>query len=264
MKVIKVLLLFLLFSAADLFAQAQSKTVVLDYYFNNETKKDATGQLVPYHYRWEDTANSGFSVWGSVFLRFGVKTEALAVAPTASNLKKADIYIIVDPDTREETEHPNFIEPQHVKTIAGWVKSGGVLVLMGNDVGNAEFDHFNELARKFGIEFNKDSRNRVQGNNYVTGRIVVTPPHPIFKTARNLFLKEISTVRIVSPAHAILEDNGDVIMAVSKLGKGTVFAVGDPWLYNEYVDGRKLPAEFDNFKAAEDLTQWLVQQSRTK
>src|SRR6266550_2915634 len=55
MKVIKVLLLFLLFSAADLFAQAQGRTVVLDYYFNNETKKDATRRLVPYHYRWEDT-----------------------------------------------------------------------------------------------------------------------------------------------------------------------------------------------------------------
>src|SRR5436190_24039602 len=108
MKVIKVLLLFLLFSAADLFAQAQSKTVVLDYYFNNETKKDASGQLVPYHYKWDEMANSGFSVWGSVFLRFGVRTEALRVAPTEANLKKADIYIIVDPDTSEETEHPNF------------------------------------------------------------------------------------------------------------------------------------------------------------
>ena len=79
-----------------------------------------------------------------------------------------------------------------------------------------------------------------------------------------LFLKEISTLRIVAPARALLEDNGDVIMAAAKLGKGTVFAVGDPWLYNEYVDGRKLPAEFDNFKAAEDLTQWLIQQSGRK
>ncbi len=49
-------------------------------------------------------------------------------------------------------------------------------------------------------------------------------------------------------------------MAVSKFGRGTVFVVGDPWLYNEYVDGRKLPAEFDNYKAANDLAQWLLQQ----
>jgi unsaturated rhamnogalacturonyl hydrolase len=36
--------------------------------------------------------------------------------------------------------------------------------------------------------------------------------------------------------------------------------VGDPWLYNEYVDGRKLPAQLENYKAAEDLVRWVVQQ----
>jgi unsaturated rhamnogalacturonyl hydrolase len=47
-------------------------------------------------------------------------------------------------------------------------------------------------------------------------------------------------------------------MAVARLGKGSVFAVGDPWLYNEYVDGRKLPPEFENYKAATDLSRWLL------
>jgi unsaturated rhamnogalacturonyl hydrolase len=60
----------------------------------------------------------------------------------------------------------------------------------------------------------------------------------------------------------VFVDAGDTIMAVAKFGKGTVFAVGDPWLYNEYTDGRKLPPEYDNFKAANDLTQWLIQQTR--
>ena len=55
-----------------------------------------------------------------------------------------------------------------------------------------------------------------------------------------------------------------MIMAVAKFGRGTVFAVGDPWLYNEYVDGRKLPPEFDNGKAAKDLARWLIAQSPTK
>ena len=242
----------------------KGKTVALDYYFNNEVRKDSTGQLVPYHYKWEELPNSGFSLWGHVFRSVGVKTEALRDAPTSANLKGASIYIIVDPDTKEESEHPNFIEPQHIEAITGWVKSGGVLVLMGNDVGNAEFDHFNQLAGQFGIQFNKDSRNRVEGNNFVTGKLLVTPPHPIFKTARNLYLKEISTLKVAAPARPVLVDNGDVIMAVAKLGKGTVFAVGDPWLYNEYTDGRKLPADFDNYKAANDLTRWLIQQARMK
>lgn len=50
-------------------------------------------------------------------------------------------------------------------------------------------------------------------------------------------------------------------MAVAKLGRGTVFAVGDPWLYNEYTDGRKLPPEFQNYQAMQDLTKWLIQQA---
>jgi unsaturated rhamnogalacturonyl hydrolase len=42
--------------------------------------------------------------------------------------------------------------------------------------------------------------------------------------------------------------------------KGTVFAVGDPWLYNEYSDGRKLPKEYQNLDAAKDLVGWLNKQ----
>jgi len=240
----------------------QGKTVMLDSYFNNEMKKDANGQMVSWHYKWDELPNSGFSLWGNVFRSYGAKTETLREAPTATNLKGSSIYIIVDPDTPTETEKPNYVESKDVKAIADWVKGGGVLVLMGNDVGNAEFDHFNQLAGAFGIQFNKDSRNKVPGNDFTMGRLIVTPPHPIFKTARNLYLKEISTLQLKPPARAVFVDNNDNIMAVAKYGKGTVFAVGDPWLYNEYTDGRKLPPEYDNFKAAQDLALWFIQQAK--
>jgi unsaturated rhamnogalacturonyl hydrolase len=245
-------------------ARGLGLTVTLDYYFNSEVKKDAVGRAVPYHYKWEELPNSGFSLWGNIFRNFGVKTEALSEAPTQANLKKTDIYIIVDPDTKEENDNPKFIEEAHIKAISAWVRRGGVLVLMGNDVGNAEFGHFNRLAKQFGIEFKLDSRNRVQGNDFAAGKITVAEGNPIFKTARQLYLKEISTLSIAPPARPIIQDKNDVVMAVTKFGKGTVFAVGDPWLYNEYVDGRKLPPEFDNFKAARDLTLWLIAQSPAK
>jgi len=73
------------------------------------------------------------------------------------------------------------------------------------------------------------------------GLITTPAQHPIFRTARRLYLKEICTLSVVAPARATIVDKGDVIMAISKLGQGTVFAVGDPWFYNEYLDGRKLP-----------------------
>lgn len=242
----------------------KGKTVTLDYYFNNEVKKDATGRIAPYHYKWEEMPNSGFYFWGNVFRNLGVKTEALTEAPTPANLKTTDIYIIVDPDNEKESEKPNFIETQHVKAITDWVKSGGVLVLMGNDLGNAEFDHFNQLATEFGVQFNKDSINRVQGNEFAQGKITIPDGHPVFKTARQLYLKEVSTLSLSTPARPALQHNGAVIFAVAKLGRGTVLAVGDPWLYNEYVDGRKLPAEFDNAKAAKDLSRWLIGQVPSK
>jgi len=243
-------------------ANARGKRVVLDYYFNNEWKKDSAGRPYTWHYKWEEMDNGGFSLFGHVFSNLGARTEALREAPTAQNLKGADVYIIVDPDTPQETEKPNYVEPAHVKAIADWVKSGGVLLLMGNDVGNAEFDHFNTLAKEFGIQFNKDSKNRVQKDNFVEGLIKVPDGNPVFRNARALYLKEISTLALTKPASSILEHNGDHVMAVAKYGRGTVFAVGDPWLYNEYTDGRKLPPEFENYKAMRELAAWLLGQSR--
>jgi unsaturated rhamnogalacturonyl hydrolase len=238
----------------------KGRTVTLDSYFNNETKKDFAGRTVPYHYKWDELPNSGFSLWARVWSGAGMKTATLDVAPTVRNLRTTAIYIIVDPDTKDETADPHFIEAEHIKAIARWVKSGGVLVLLGNDVGNAELEHLSALGSQFGIEFNKDSRNRVPGTEFAKGLVEVERKHPIFQTARRLYLKEISTLSLKPPAVASIKDKNDVIMAVSKFGRGTVFALGDPWLYNEYVDGRKLPREFENFKAARDLSRWLVQQ----
>lgn len=236
------------------------KTVTLDSFFNNEQKQDPSGQLASWHYKWDEMPNSGFFFWGNVFRNLDATTQSLTTGPSPLALKGTDVYIIVDPDTKVETEKPNFIEPQHIKAITDWVKAGGVLVLMGNDAGNAEFDHFNQLAKQFGIQFNQDSKNRVQGTDFAMGSVMVSASNPIFKTAKQLYLKEISTLSLAPPARPVMQHKGDVIMAASRLGKGTVFAIGDPWLYNEYVDGRKLPPQFENFKAAKDLSWWLLQQ----
>ena len=123
----------------------------------------------------------GFYAWGKIFTGSVRETETLSAAPTAANLKDADVYIIVDPDTEKETASPNFVEPQHVKAIADWVKSGGVLVLMGNDGQNAELDKFNTLAQEFGIQFNKDRKFEVINNDYKMGGVEIAPGNEIFK-----------------------------------------------------------------------------------
>jgi unsaturated rhamnogalacturonyl hydrolase len=57
-----------------------------------------------------------------------------------------------------------------------------------------------------------------------------------------------------------LTAEGKNIGAVAKFGKGTVFALGDPWCYNEYIDGKKLTADFTNFQGTEEWVKWLLKQ----
>ncbi len=240
----------------------KGKTVLLDDFFNHETKKDANGQTIAWHYKWDEMSNGGYSLLGRIFESYGANTATLADAPTAANLNNVNVYIIVDPDDAKESPTPNLIEAAHISAIKDYVKNGGVLVLMGNDFGNCEFDHFNNLAREFGIEFNKDSKNHVEGNLFEQGKIIIDANNPIFRANSKVYLKEISTLNLSGNAKAIQMWNNDKVMAVSKYGKGTVFAVGDPWIYNEYTDGRKLPADFQNFQAAQDLSAWALKQAK--
>jgi unsaturated rhamnogalacturonyl hydrolase len=242
--------------------QGLGKTVILDSYFNNEIKKDQSGNDISWHYKWEERANGGFSFLGGIFNNVGFKTKTLYQAPTIVNLKGASIYIIVDPDFEKENPKPNFVSATDITNITQWVKAGGVLVLMGNDAPNAELNHFNELATKFGVFFNGDSKGRVPvATNFETAKVVVPGGNEIFKSATNLFIKEYSSLKLSGDAKSVLQDaDGDHVMAVTKYGKGTVYVIGDPWLYDEYVDGRKLPASYDNFKAATDLVNWLAKQ----
>lgn len=236
------------------------KTVMVDNYFNNEFRIDITGKKESFHYLWDEWDNNGFGLLGESIRNMGAKTETLKDAPTLSNLGKADVYIIVDPDTKKETEKPNFMDPTSITNITNWVKNGGVLLLMANDSTNAELDRFNGLAKVFGIEFKKELKNPVTGNQYEMGMISIPKGNIVFPSGPNTYLKEISTLNLTAPAQSVVDHKGDVAMAISKLGKGTVFAVGDPWLYNEYVDGRKLPNNFQNLTAGKELMEWLLKQ----
>lgn len=242
----------------------KGKTVLLDNYFNHELKQDDFGKEITWHYVWNEMDNGGYSMFGHVFNKYGVRTKTLMSAPTVDNLKGANIYIIVDPDTDKETKFPNYVQQKDVNAIANWVRAGGVLLLLSNDYGNAEFEHFNKLAERFGIHFDENSKNHVEGNRFEQGAIEISADNPIFKTINKVYIKELSTVTVKPPATVVLKNHEDNIIAVAKYGKGTVFAVGDPWFYNEYMDGRKLPMNFENYKAGEDLVKWAIKQSDKK
>ncbi|NIM35288.1 MAG: hypothetical protein GTN67_07820, partial [Hydrotalea flava] len=120
-----------------------------------------------------------------------------------------------------------------------WQYTGRVLAILHNDKGNADFVHMNQLTKCFGIQLNEDNYQKVVGKNFENGAISVPDNHPILPDVQTIFEKEICSIKVKKPAYAALVKKDITIFAVANYGKGTVFVAGDPWLYNEYTDGRK-------------------------
>jgi unsaturated rhamnogalacturonyl hydrolase len=240
----------------------KGKQILLDAFYNNEWRKELYGFNARRHYTWDDTEHGGISLLGSVWQAYGARLATLETAPTSANLKGSAVYMIIDPDGWKDNKAPNYVTDKDAGTIADWVKAGGVLLLMANDSANCDLPHFNKLANKFGINFSDKSVNMVKGNEFEMGAVFNNETNPVFKRTKKMYLKEVSAIEVKSPATALLKKDGDIIFATAKYGKGSVFAVGDPWLYNEYTDGRKISAEFQNFSAANELVQWLLKQAK--
>lgn len=235
--------------------QACAQPVVgLDNWFNHETDAK-TGK--PFHYLWTDTENSGYSRWGEIFTSRGAKLTTIG-KPTSSVLNKINIYIIADPDTTTETPYPNYIATGDIKAIKLWVKNGGVLVVLANDAPNCEFTNLNKLMAEFGMKFNHVTLHPVPGTDFEKGASRDLPSHPLFTGVSKIYIKEVSDINLSGTAKPVLTENGKVLIAENKFGKGYVFAIGDPWIYNEYIDHDRLPESFDNRKAAENLTDLLL------
>lgn len=241
-------------------ATGKGKRVLMDNYFNREMHEDAFGKKVVFHYKWWERDNGGFGFVRHIFNKYGVQPGNLNEAPTAANLKNTDIFFLIDPDWPKENKTPNYIEESHITALYNYVKNGGVLVLMANDSNNVEFKNYNRLAERFGIHWNENMRHDVIDNQFEQGALPIAAGHPVFKSVNKVFIKQLCTMNLSAPAKPLYTEQGEVLMAMAKVGKGTVFAVGDPWFYNEYVDGRKIPADYENYRAATDLVQWLLAQ----
>jgi unsaturated rhamnogalacturonyl hydrolase len=198
--------------------------VALDGYHNHESK-------MPGHYQWSDTTDGGFSRLADGFRQHDVELRTLKAPIDLKSLDGVRLLIIVDPDTPDETTNPKYIEDAEIDALESWVKSGGRLVLLGNDKGHAEFTHFNKLAGRFGIQFVEETYPKMTGKAI----LVATGPNDIFSGGLKAYLVEVAPLKLTAPATSMLADNGTDIMALANVGQGMVFALGDPWLYNEYI-----------------------------
>jgi len=251
----KICIMIFLVLQGFFFLNLNAQTVVgVDNWFNRETNAK-TGK--PFHYLWTDTENSGYSRWGDIFKGRGASLTTVE-KPDAAALGKLSVFIIVDPDTTTESKTPNYITAADAKAIAAWVKKGGVLAILANDAPNCEFTNLNKFASKFGITFNHVTLHPVTGTNWEMGASKNLPDHPLFRGVSKIYIKEVSDINLKGNAKAILTENGKVLIAECSYGKGYVFAIGDPWIYNEYIDHDRLTSDFDNRKAAENLTDLLL------
>ena len=225
-------------AAAPLGAQT---VVALDGFHNNE-------RAMPEHYQWEGTSDGSFSKLANGFREHDVQVRTLRNRIDAASLSGINLLIIVDPDTPEETPDPKYIEDAEIDALVKWVNDGGRLVLLGNDKGHAEFTHFNRLASRFGIQFLEETYPKTSGKAI----LVATGKHSIFEGGLQAYLVEVAPLKLVVPAEPVLTHEGTDIMALAHVGRGMVFALGDPWLYDEYIERN------DNVRIATNLFTMLL------
>jgi unsaturated rhamnogalacturonyl hydrolase len=112
--------------------------------------------------------------------------------------------------------------------------------------------------KNLSMTFNHVTLHPVTGTDFEMGASTKFTDHPLFKGVSKIYIKEVSSINLSGKAKAILSENGKVLIAETTYGKGYVFAIGDPWIYNEYIDHDRLPESFENRKAAENLTEFLL------
>ena len=234
--------------------------VVVDGWFNSQERTDAFGHQVIFHYKWDTLDEPGYSMFGHIFRNFGANTTELDAEPTMADLRGAQVYVIASPDNLEKNPHAHFANATDATEIADWVRAGGVLMIMENDTSFADLEHFNVVSEKFGIHFNSVLRKHVIGTDWAMGKMAIDGNGPIFHHPHTAYVKDVCTISVSGSAQPALKEGDDIFMATAKYGKGTVYAMVDPWLYNEYTDGRKLPAMYDNYAAGKELVRWVLEQ----
>src|SRR3954447_7651414 len=173
------------------------KVVALDGFHNNESK-------MPDHYQWDGIRPGGFSELGKLLVGLGAQLSTIRQRITPPALAGVRVLIIVDPDTPAETADPQYILQDEIAAIDGWVRSGGRLVLLGNDKGNAEFEHFNQLASRFGIDFLEETYPKVKGK----GILIAKGDSPIFEGAPKAYLVEVAPLKLSAEVQVLLADQG--------------------------------------------------------
>src|SRR5215472_9880388 len=196
--------------------------VALDGYHKNETK-------YPGHYHWENTDPGGYSQLADIIHGLGGQTRTIVEPLSARNLQGVDVLLIVAPDTDAKTSEPHYISDEEIAVVDDWVGAGGHLLLFGNNKGNSEFPHLNRLASRFGMQFIESTYRDSHGHSDFSP----VSSSPELGIGSGAYIVDAAPLSISNPgARVLLRDADSPVMVQVSHAKGTVIALGDPWLYN--------------------------------
>lgn len=108
----------------------------------------------------------------------------------------------------------------------------------------------NALARRFGLEFEERKHADAAGN----AKLTLTTANPKWFTGGLKFYGvDLAPIKVMSQqSETLLTERDTAMMVLIAHGKGKVLALGDPWLYNEYL------YTLDNRQIAEELFRRLL------
>ena len=224
--------------------------VGLDRYYNCEPAP---------HYTWEVQQDLGsYSKFGQVIESLGGTRTNVFGPPTADKLKNLEVYIITDPDNEKESPKPNYIAEPEIGIIENWVKQGGTLILMGNNKGNAEFTHLNQLAGKFGVQFIEGTAND-GAPDFVPEAASGAPaglPGGLLIGVKQFHIVGMCALDVKAPAQPVLTMKNQPFLAVASVGKGKVVFLGDPFCYDEYIEHQ------NNRQGITNLMKWVLAEAK--
>jgi Domain of unknown function (DUF4350) len=211
-------------------SSAQKPLVALDCYHNTET---------PAHYTWQKVNLGGYSQFAQLLLGLGTDTSTITGPLDSATLAPVGVLMIVNPGTT------HLIAASEIDAVDKWVQQGGKLMCFANNAGHVEFVHYNQLVARFGITFNDTTQTG--GSNFTP-----VPQNEVFSACTTFYIVDMCNLSLVSPATSIFTFQGSVLMATSVKGKGKVFAVGDPWVYDEHIAAK------NNIKGITQVMNWLL------
>ena len=236
-------------------------TVVVDGWFNSQQRTDAFGQQVYFHYKWNTWDEPGYSLFGHLFREFGAQTSELDAEPTLANLKGAQVYIIASPDNVDKNPHPHFANAED----ADADRRLGQRRRRARDHGERHLlrrprplqRHLRQIRHPLQQRAAQARRRHQLG----AGKNRHRRQRPHLPPSRTPSTSKMSAP---SPSAARLMPCSPKATTSSwpprNTGREPSIAMVDPWLYNEYTDGRKLPAIYDNYAAGKEFVRWILEQ----